>query len=285
MPHIESLIDTQRIVCIKKYLGDSACSWKFILDHFLHRVGGRLLFHCNFQHTKLPSNLPVYYRECLTTWTKLTASPVSSLDKIVNQILWNNKFICIGQKSVFNRKLFSLGLHKVGDLFNEICIKPHTTLQNVNALDILFLNSLYDCLPPEWKKAMTNNPASVLIKTNHIRDDVFLHSANDAVLLSKLSSKKNYNILVSKISISPSAKRKFDATYASTEQALDWKGIYSNVFRCAIDTKTREFQYKILNRILPLNNFLFKIGKTNSPLCSFCQSSEENMSHFFFIVL
>ena len=282
MPHIESLIDTQRIVCIKKYLGDSPCSWKIILDHYLHKVGGSLLFHCNFEYTKLPLDLPDYYRECLATWTKLTASPVSSMDEIVNQILWNNKFICIGQKSVFNRKLFSLGLHKVGDLFNEIYIKPHTTLQNLNAVDFLFLNGLYDCLPPEWKKVMTNDPPSVLIKINHIWDDVFLYSSNDALLLSELSSKKIYNILVSKISISPSAKKKFEDSYASTEQALDWKRIYSNAFRRAIDTKTREFQYKILNRILPLNDFLFKIGKSNSPLCSFCQSSEENMSHFFF---
>ena len=170
----------------------------------------------------------------------------------------------------------------VGDLFNEICIKPHTTLQNLNALDLLFLNGLYDCLPPEWKKAMSNDPASVLIKINHNRDDVFLYSGNDAILFSELSSKKIYNILVSKMLISPSTKRKFDATYASTEQALDWKSIYSNAFRRTIDTKTHEFQYKILNRILPLNDLLFKIGKTNSPLCSFCQSSEENMSHFFF---
>ena len=263
-------------------MGDSPCSWKIILDHYLHKVGGSLLFHCNFEYTKLPLDLPDYYRECLATWTKLTASPVSSMDEIVNQILWNNKFICIGQKSVFNRKLFSLGLHKVGDLFNEIYIKPHTTLQNLNAVDFLFLNGLYDCLPPEWKKVMTNDPPSVLIKINHIWDDVFLYSSNDALLLSELSSKKIYNILVSKISISPSAKKKFEDSYASTEQALDWKRIYSNAFRCAIDTKTREFQYKILNRILPLNDFLFKIGKSNSPLCSFCQSSEENMSHFFF---
>ena len=279
MPHIESLIDTQGIVCIKRYLGDSPCSWKIILGHYLHRVGGSLLFHCSFEYTKLPLDLPDYYRECLTTWTKLTAPLVSSLDEIVNQILWNNKFICIGQKSVFNRKLFSLGLHKVGDLFNEIFIKPHTTLQNLNTLDPL-LNGLCDCLPPEWEKAISNDPASVLIKINHNRDDVFLYSGNDAILLSELSSKKIYNILVLKISISPSAKRKSDATYASTEQALDWKSIYSNAFRCAIDTKTREFQYKILNRILPLNDFLFKIGKANSPLCSFCQSSEENMSQF-----
>lgn len=46
--------------------------------------------------------------------------------------------------------------------------------------------------------------------------------------------------------------------------------------------RTRTAQCGVLNRIFPLNDFLFKIGKSNSSLCSFCQSSEENMSHFFF---
>ena len=123
---------------------------------------------------------------------------------------------------------------------------------------------------------LSNDPASLFIEINHNRDDVFLYSVNDAILLSELSCKKIYNILVSKISISPSAKRKFDATYASTEQALDWKSIYSNAFRCATDTKTREFQYKIINKILPLNDFLFKIGETNSPLR---YNNEPNLIH------
>ena len=40
MPLIESLIDTQWIVCIEKYLGDSPCCWKIILDHYLRRFRG-----------------------------------------------------------------------------------------------------------------------------------------------------------------------------------------------------------------------------------------------------
>ena len=98
---------------------------------------------------------------------------------------------------------------------------------------------------------MINDSASVLIKINHYRGDVFLYSSNDAISLSELSDKIFfYNILVSKISFNPCTKRKFDATYASTEQSLDWKSSYSNAFRCAVDTRTRECQYKILSRIL-----------------------------------
>lgn len=89
---------------------------------------------------------------------------------------------------------------------------------------------------------------------------------------------------MSKRSITPTAKKKYDEVYAS-EYDLNWEFINSNAIKCAIDTKTREFQYKILNRILPLNDFLFKIGKIDSPLCTFCQSSEETMCHLFFSVV
>ena len=32
MPDVESMISTQRIICIKRYLSPSVASWKFFLD-------------------------------------------------------------------------------------------------------------------------------------------------------------------------------------------------------------------------------------------------------------
>ena len=42
------------------------------------------------------------------------------------------------------------------------------------------------------------------------------------------------------------------------------------------------FQYKCLNNILYLNCTLFKIGLSDTPLCSFCQTDNETTSHLFF---
>ena len=53
----------------------------------------------------------------------------------------------------------------------------------------------------------------------------------------------------------------------------------------AIDTKSSESQYKLLNGILPFNDFLFKIGNCESPLCTFCHSTEENMPYLLFSLL
>ena len=47
------------------------------------------------------------------------------------------------------------------------------------------------------------------------------------------------------------------------------------------DTKSREFQYKILNRYLVTNSFLCKIGLITSPLCTFCERENESLEHLF----
>ena len=50
-----------------------------------------------------------------------------------------------------------------------------------------------------------------------------------------------------------------------------------------VDTKSREFQYRILNRYLTTNSFLYKIGLANSPLCTFCKQESESLEHLLII--
>ncbi len=58
MPDVESKISAQRVRCIKKYLNSNPAGWNFFLDFYLKRVGGKFLFHCIFDYTKLPVVLP-----------------------------------------------------------------------------------------------------------------------------------------------------------------------------------------------------------------------------------
>ena len=49
----------------------------------------------------------------------------------------------------------------------------------------------------------------------------------------------------------------------------------------ALDTKSREFQYKLLNRCLATNMFFSKISIVASLLCSFCGVMDESLKHIF----
>ena len=61
--------------------------------------------------------------------------------------------------------------------------------------------------------------------------------------------------------------------------SFHWKDIYPFPFIVTIETKIREFQYKVLNNIVFTNEKMFKFKMTDSPLCSFCKREVESFEH------
>lgn len=64
--------------------------------------------------------------------------------------------------------------------------------------------------------------------------------------------------------------------------SLPWSQVYNLPRTVAVDVYTRIFPYKCLNNILYLNNALFKMKLVDTPLCSFCNSINETVSHLFY---
>ena len=69
-PHLDSIIEAQRIMCCKKFASVEPRSWKTILLHYLRPVGSKLILGCNFDVTKLPIKLPPFYEDCLKCFAK-----------------------------------------------------------------------------------------------------------------------------------------------------------------------------------------------------------------------
>ena len=77
------------------------------------------MFHCNFSYARVPIALSEFYKECLVAWTSLNEDNPVLLSEIANQVIWNNRFICIESKSVYNQRLMDLGIVKVSDLYDS----------------------------------------------------------------------------------------------------------------------------------------------------------------------
>ena len=60
------------------------------------------------------------------------------------------------------------------------------------------------------------------------------------------------------------------------------KRVYLLSFRTTLETKLREFQFKILNRIVFTNEKLFRFGMAESDKCVFCQTEVESIEHLLF---
>ena len=72
-PHLNSIIETQRVLCCKKLANDQPSGWRTILLLYLKPVGGKLVLCCDFDLKKLPTKLPAFYEECLKFFAKCSA--------------------------------------------------------------------------------------------------------------------------------------------------------------------------------------------------------------------
>ena len=73
-------------------------------------------------------------------------------------------------------------------------------------------------------------------------------------ILENLKAKQIYKIFINKDVIEPTSKLKYQQKYP--EYTFEWEEIYSIPYKATIDTKHREFQWKILHRILYGNSSL-----------------------------
>ena len=110
-------------------------------------------------------------------------------------------------------------------------------------------------------------------------DQIKLYLKTQAVQIENVFSKNVSSEIRARYETRPTAQERFEKQFPDI--CLDWHDIYKMPFNVLIDTKSREFQYGILNGYLTTNSFLYKIGLANSPLCTFCKHESESLEHLF----
>ena len=104
---------------LKRYANNDDRAWKYILDSGLKDVRGKFLLRCNFDVSKLPINVPAFYKGCLHSWSSLVKWTNETTDGVLQQPIWNNKFICIQNKSVYYSCFKNVGLVTIGDMLSQ----------------------------------------------------------------------------------------------------------------------------------------------------------------------
>lgn len=115
------------------------------------------MFHCHFNFTKLPISLPEYYKECIVAWNPLNEDNPFSLSEIVNQVMWNKRFICIESKSIYSNRLVDLGIVKICDLYDtrgDLKSNKKPLYSALSLVEHFLLFSLFKALPLEWRKVL-----------------------------------------------------------------------------------------------------------------------------------
>ena len=195
----------------------------------------------------LPSCLLIFYRECLEVWCNLSVKTILSREQALNQLLWNNQFLCIGGKPIFNKTIFSKGLISLANILtNTGKLKPWTFFkaEGLNGNHYLLLFGLFNSLPLTWKKLINSNDgtlANTSADSRNINLSHTLYLKDGTLPLDSITSSKLYWKLKEIIQVYPSARHKFSTLFQNGVCDLNWEAIYQISHVVTLDTKTRVY--------------------------------------------
>ena len=188
--------------------------------------------------------------------------------------MWYNSKIQVIFKWVCYSNWVRQGLLYVGQLFHQdgAPLSYREFCANYNDIDFLTFTGLIKAIQKSYK-----------ISQNELSFTLPFCPQYLANVLSQSAGGGN------RVYVSLLKTVKYDAKYLSKWNVeiynglsdLGMEGINRNV-RLLIGTYHRWFQYRLVHRILATNSFLHKIGRAESPLCSFCNREVETLVHLFY---
>ena len=258
-------IITKSLLCpwVKRMKDGVDKDWMVIPSFYLKNVGGPLIFDCNYDLSLLGiKNMPAFYIDILKTWAEIHDVKSTSLDKhdVREAIIWNNKNITIGGKSVYWENWHAAGILRIKDLLEENGkFLSYDNFFRKFELTTPFTNllGLIAAIPSGWRRELQS------VNGNQQEDKSTIHSS--------LTCKRARNILIQKKFKEPLASSRLKRL-GIDEMMIP--AIYKLPFRITQETKLSIFQYKIIHNILPCRNLLYRMNISESPLCEFCNDLE-----------
>ena len=88
---------------VNRLCSDHDAPWKYIPTSLLVNVGGALLFQCNYDCKLLclSKHLPRFYKDIITYWQKIAATCPENKTDVLDQVIWNNKFLIVNKISIY----------------------------------------------------------------------------------------------------------------------------------------------------------------------------------------
>ncbi len=240
-PHIQSIINAQQALWIKKYIDSNEAQWKTILNIYLKPCGKTFLCYCNYAVDKLPKVIPIFYKNCLIKWQEIIQLNMYRT-RLDQQMVWNNKEICVNGIPVYYEDFREAGLWTIKDLYENRKLRNFEFWKSKGIKHSRYL---------EWRGLIS---AISLKNKKFIKEDA-LSLNSDPIL--KISKNKEMvraqcrdicKLLIKNIFCRPTAEK-----YYPNISQEDWKKIYLIPWQCSMDTKSRAFQYSFLQRIIVTN--------------------------------
>ena len=113
--------------------------------------------------------------------------------------------------------------------------------------------SIIDSIPAHWRTIIKEASSTPIISP--VPDAPTILIDENPLTIFDVSSKQIYRLFQAKKQVLPTGQKKLSNKYPHS--LIEWEKVFSLSFRSTLESKLREFQYKILNCIVFTNEKLF----------------------------
>ena len=253
--------------------------WKLIGDKSLEGIGG-LRFFKNFDLKKflgINDKIPLFYVDIFKAWSEVCPTEVIAVEDVLGQPIFLNRKIVLSinsniLKSLLDRKITCLGQVWLSNIPNWKKAKEIGWMEK----EYLIWRAILVAIPKKWKEKLRND---YRLDISYNSKPLLICIENESCPLTEAKTKTIYEMFIRSKACRPTSQK--DIENKLKPCVVDWTKVYNLIYSSMIDTKLRNFEYKIKNNVLYLNQKLFTFGKIDSPLCSFCKTNPETMLHLF----
>ena len=223
-------------------------------------------------------NIPVFYKELLTEFQTYSLRPTDSIVNIQEESLWFNRSIRVGGKTVFNNCMYQAGIKMINDLTREDgSIMSLSELKIITPgikVDVLTYQLIIRGIPKMWKDKLA---AGRYNKVTEHRNQLHTFSIGNKTLnIGEMRSCHFYRAQIGQET--PTAVARWEHYGKKVD---DWEKVFRLPYSCTKATKLQTLQYRVLNRYLPTQRYLFIRNVVETPICRQCNQTD-TIEHFLF---
>ena len=276
MTNISTFINSLKVSWMKRLI-NSESTWTIFIKHYLKEISTEVFsFGPKVSEILIKDSNP-FWIDVFTAWAEFVKKALDSLEdsEVLKQPVWFNHKI----NFKFKKQWYENGIRTLYDLVDQCNGKLYSfaSLKRIYGISGTFLDmhSFIKHFPQKWLEVISEKKFKNFVQPQQPTSIELLlkYKKGCSLIYKTLHSDKRFQI---------NCIRKWNDDLNVEYNDRIWKNIFLIPFRATMETKLKEFQFKVIHRIIATKKFLYKIKLVDDDKCFFCRTNTEDLLHLFF---
>ena len=279
-----SKVKSVKISWVKRAIVSPNKPWVKILTALMGEIPFSYILKSSSDCNPYIQNLPLFYKNIYNVWKQFKMSDPITYMEIKSQNLWLNNHITVQNKPILWKSWLKRNIKIIGDLLdnegNFLSLDDLNMKYQVNCNFIQHMR-IRQAIPHSWRLLISARKTT----TNKTKLNIYINKADRTIDFLNSKTKDIYWLLVdgtTKLTTLNCVKRWHEIYNIDSDI---WNNMFKIPFKACRETHLQSFQYRITQRILPCNTWLFKLKVSDTENCTYslCHSDEKDTIQHFLV--